>query len=106
MLSKRKEIVEGSSSAFMVIISSLPAHFIILERLAISRPRVIGLSALNRLKPSSLRFSETSATCDESMAWRDIPVPLISMLTLATRSLIESTIFLKICPCSSLASNI
>jgi len=62
LLSKVKTIFDGSSSAFIVMISSFPAHFMILARLVMLRPSVIGLSALYGSKPLSLRFNETKAT--------------------------------------------
>jgi len=68
LLSNKKVIFDGSSSAFIVIISSFPAHFIILARFVILKPNVYGLSARYVWKPASLRSNDTKATWDESMA--------------------------------------
>jgi len=106
LLSKMNVIFDGSSSAFMVIISSLPAHFMILARLVMLRPSVIALSALNPVKPLSYKFKETNATWDESIACIVNPVVLTSILTEVTSSLMASTIFLRMTPCSNLAWNI
>lgn len=103
--SKIKVMEEGSSSAFMEMISSLPAHFMILERFWMLRPKVMFLRALKLVKPFSLRFKATRATWEESIAWMERPAEETSMLTVLTNSLMASMIFLRTIPCSSLAWN-
>lgn len=105
--SKTNLRAEGSSSSEeRVIWSSFPAILRIFYKFSIESPRVRGLSHLYLSNPFSLKVKETKATWEESMAWRESPYPLASILTFLTNSLMESTIFLKMIPCSYLASNI
>lgn len=93
----------GSSSALRVIESSLPPHFMILLRLATETPRVICLSQRYSSNPSEERFRVTRATWELSMAWREIPVEVMSRLMSVTRSFILSISFLRRMPSESFA---
>ena len=104
--SNKKRIVAGSSSHYMVKLSSLEPHFTILTRFSMEIPRDIGRSQRKEAKPDSWRKKDTKATCDESMACMERPVLLTSKLTDLTRSFRDSIIFRKTCPSYNLASNI
>lgn len=54
------------------------------------------LSLLYSANPFSFKVKDTKATCEGSIAYRDIAVGPASMFTLLTKSLIDSTIFLRI----------
>ena len=69
-------------------------------------PKTIGLGQLKYWKAFSLSYKETKATWHESIAWIDIPLVLTSILTILTRSLIESMIFRNTETSSILAYNI
>ena len=63
------------------------------DKFSIERPRVKGRSHLKDENPDSCKKKETKATCDESMAYIDIPVLFASILTYLTKSFKESIIF-------------
>jgi hypothetical protein len=88
-------MLEGSSSAEREMESSDPAHLRILDKFSIDNPSVKGRSHLKLENPDSCKKNETKATCDESMAYIDIPVLFASILTYLTKSFKESIIFLK-----------
>lgn len=96
----------SSSSAFIVITSSLPATFNIFDKFSIDKPKVKGLSHLYGEKPFSYSKRDTRATCEESIAYIERPDVLASILTFFTKSFIASTNFLNITPSSKRASNI
>lgn len=61
-LSKIKDTVSVDSSALTVMLSSLLAHFRILDSEAVSMPRMMFLSHLNGSNPSLLREMDTKLT--------------------------------------------
>lgn len=97
---------EGSSSHFKVMESLALTSLITLAKLVIDSPKVSGLSTLKCWKPSIDKWRLTNATWDESIAYKDMPVGVASILTSVTRSLIASTILFKVVPSINLASNI
>lgn len=96
----------GSSSALKVTESSGVASLKTLFKFDMLIPNVIALSDLYDSNPSTLSYKETRATCDESIAYNDIPVGVVSILTSYTKSLIDSIIFFKVSAFLNLASNI
>ena len=105
LLPLESSIAESSYKCFYVT-SSFPAHLRILLRFSMLRPIVILRSQRYLLNPFSFMCKDTKATCDESIAWSEIPSLFMSKLTFLTRSLMASTIFLKVTPFSKRASNI
>ena len=105
-LSNIKDTVSVDSSALTVILSSLLAHFRILDSEAVSMPRMMFLSHLNGSNPSLLREMDTKLTWLLSIAWTETPVLEHSQFALGTKSLMASRIFLRRLPCVSFASNI
>ena len=67
--SNMKETLSASSSAFIVMTSSLPAHFRILDSDVKLTPRDIARSQRNRPKQSGRSKSAHNDTWDESMAY-------------------------------------
>jgi hypothetical protein len=64
---------EASWSAYRVIVSSLLANFMTLDKFAMLTPRTMLVSALNVSNPSWDKFNETRATWELSIAWREMP---------------------------------
>ena len=88
-----------------VTLSSLPEHFRILAKFGRLMPSVTLRSQRKCSNMSVCRTSETSETCDESIAWRFMPVSETSMLPSVTRSLMASMTFLSVDAFWSVASN-
>ena len=123
--SNKSLILSSPSAAFMVILSSLPAHLTIFERLILKNynewihnvnlivmylikfsPRTMLRSHRNLLKPSPFKLTATKDTCEVSIACKDIPDEVHSQLASVTKSLMASRIFFRIEPLSNFASNI
>lgn len=125
--------VSPSSAAFIVTISSFPAHFKILARLAKLMPArhvkagcqrhaapplhhaarrsptlspiLMFLSQRKCSKPSERSNIVTSDTWELSIAWSWKPALLQSKFASVTKSFTASTTFFSRLPCTSLASN-
>ena len=65
--------VLGSCSHYKVMESDGSANFMTFERLLMLIPRTTGVSHLYDSKPSMLKFNETRATWEVSIAWRERP---------------------------------
>jgi hypothetical protein len=77
----------ASSAALRVQISSSLAHLRTLVRLVRLTPSGIGRSQRYRLKAGAENLTDTSATCELSIAWRTIPSSLHSKFASVTSSL-------------------